>query len=307
MEGSRFSSKGPARLLAYEEFILKIKEKKEEEVRDTLDRTIELLREAGKFEIGIIEEKFEEECLELREYGRAFRLFEEGLSDLKEKRDRSLEAVQKSQEAVDKLVDSAMDEIENAASTYRKMEDILAGIEVRAGAFAEQINVQFYGGKTDSRAEILKEQIDKRQKILGSIKEMLRSQEKEMDSVLIIDNDLASVAIISHFIDEKGFRIHVAEDIKEGLDKARTFRPSLIILSNSLASINGAGVLPGSKEFPELRTIPVLLAGPISKTEEMQDGLRRGAADFVTKPFSIEQLFKKIVHLLSLKNQSSTS
>ena len=295
-------------MLAYEEFILKIKEKKEEEVRDSLEKTIEHLREAGKFEIGMIEEKFEEECLELKEYGRAFRLFEEGLSDLKEKRARSLETVRESQEVVDNLIDSAIDEIESAASTYQRIESLLVRIEERAGAFADQINAQFDGGDTDSRTKILKEQIDKRLKILGSIKEMLRSQEREMDSVLIIDNDLVSVAIISHFIDEKGLRVHVAEDIKEGLDKARALRPSLIILSNSLASVNGAGVLPGSKEFPELRTIPVLLAGPISKTEEMRDSLKkRRAADFVTKPFSIEELFKKIVHILSLKSQSSTS
>lgn len=118
-----------------------------------------------------------------------------------------------------------------------------------------------------------------------------------MNDVLIIDDDVELCALMKKCISQEGLEADIAYTGKEGLLKITEQNNAycLIILDVMLPGMDGFQVL---SEIRKSSTVPVLML--TAKGEEIDKvmGLRLGADDYLTKPFSINELMARIQSLI---------
>jgi CheY-like chemotaxis protein/anti-sigma regulatory factor (Ser/Thr protein kinase) len=105
--------------------------------------------------------------------------------------------------------------------------------------------------------------------------------------VLVIDDEQTVRDLMRRFLAREGFDVVTASDGREGLELARTLRPSLITLDVLMPEFDGWSVLQALKADPELAQIPVLM---LTILDEKHKGYALGAADYMTKPFDRDRL-----------------
>ncbi len=114
-----------------------------------------------------------------------------------------------------------------------------------------------------------------------------------MDSkkVLIIEDEKSISDIIKFNLTKEGFEVETAYDGQDGLEKATTVKPDLILLDVMLPLMDGFQVC---KKVRETNTVPILML--TAKEEEVDKvlGLELGADDYITKPFGMRELIARI-------------
>ncbi len=110
--------------------------------------------------------------------------------------------------------------------------------------------------------------------------------------VLIIEDDTAFARTLQDAAREYGFKTVVATTGEDGLRYARHFSPDRIVLDMKLPGIDGWSVLKKLKQDDSLSHIPVYIT---SASDKWAKGLKMGAADYITKPCTIEDLYKLFV------------
>jgi DNA-binding response OmpR family regulator len=110
--------------------------------------------------------------------------------------------------------------------------------------------------------------------------------------VLIIEDEPNMVLGLKDSCEYEGYEVAVARDGKEGLEKASTEKPDIILLDVMLPLISGIDVCR------TLRTrgieTPILILTARGEETDKVVGLEVGADDYVTKPFSIKELLARI-------------
>lgn len=118
-----------------------------------------------------------------------------------------------------------------------------------------------------------------------------------MNNVLIIDDDKELCALIKKCVEQENLSAIVTYSGIEGLRLADENKDScsLIILDVMLPDIDGFQIL---KRIRDISNIPVLMLTAKSSEEDKVSGLRLGADDYLTKPFSINELMARVNSLI---------
>jgi two-component system phosphate regulon response regulator PhoB len=119
--------------------------------------------------------------------------------------------------------------------------------------------------------------------------------------ILIIEDERALVEVLTYNLRKEGFEVHSATDGQDGLRRAQTILPDLVILDLMLPVIEGLDVCRMLKTGVRTRDIPLLML--TARSEEVDEivGFQMGADDYVTKPFKIKPLIQRIKALLRRK------
>lgn len=128
--------------------------------------------------------------------------------------------------------------------------------------------------------------------LLGSVEQALTWQGR----VLIVEDDPDTVGLLSSTMRQIGFTPLVASDGYEALALARRYRPDLILLDLRLPGMDGYESLTHLKRDAVTQTIPIIaISAHVSHVEEERNRLvALGAASFVPKPFSVEDLLAEV-------------
>jgi len=119
------------------------------------------------------------------------------------------------------------------------------------------------------------------------------------DKILVVDDEKNMVEIIKYSLEKAGYQVSEAYDGKEAIEKARAFKPDLIILDVMLPVIDGYEVC---KRLSTEMQMPIIML--TAKDEEIDKvlGLELGADDYLTKPFSPRELVARVrAHLRRYK------
>jgi diguanylate cyclase (GGDEF)-like protein len=100
--------------------------------------------------------------------------------------------------------------------------------------------------------------------------------------------------VMRRFLETTGYTIFEAGDGEEALRLAAQERPDVILLDRQIPLLDGYGVLASLQTDPELGEVPVVLVTSHSEPEEVADGLRRGAHDYLRKPFEQPELVARV-------------
>jgi DNA-binding response OmpR family regulator len=112
--------------------------------------------------------------------------------------------------------------------------------------------------------------------------------------VLVIEDDRSLTEVLSYNLKAAGYEAIVATDGQDGLLKAQTKSPDLVILDLMLPVIDGLDVCRRLRAGSSTKDLPIIML--TAKAEESDEliGFSLGADDYVTKPFSVKVLLERL-------------
>ncbi|MCP5498040.1 MAG: response regulator [Leptospiraceae bacterium] len=115
-----------------------------------------------------------------------------------------------------------------------------------------------------------------------------------MKKILVIEDDSKLRANISELLSIKNYTVIEAENGVEGISKAIFNKPNIILCDVMMPGVDGFEVLEKIKNNQELKNIPFIFLTAKSDRTDIRKGMALGADDYVTKPFSIQELVTTI-------------
>ena len=115
--------------------------------------------------------------------------------------------------------------------------------------------------------------------------------------LLIIDDDLDSLALMQQVFETEPVEIFLTGDALEGLELVRKNHPDVVLLDLLMPKIGGMKVLDSILEIDSGVDV-ILMTGHYS-TDSAVEAIKKGACDYLTKPISIERLRERVRQLLS--------
>lgn len=122
-----------------------------------------------------------------------------------------------------------------------------------------------------------------------------------MPDILIIDDDLHISNLLDEALSNEGYNVSKAYSGTEALLVLSKNKPDLILLDLMLPGLSGEELLP------QIRDIPVIIVSAKVDIADKVDLLLGGAADYVTKPFNMQEMLARITVQLRRKSVSSES
>ncbi len=116
--------------------------------------------------------------------------------------------------------------------------------------------------------------------------------------LLVVDDERSIVDFIRLGMRYEGFRVADAGDGQTGLDLAQRLRPDLIVLDVMLPDLDGLHVCQRLRANPLTANLPILMLTAKDEVSDRVAGLNTGADDYLTKPFSFEELLARVRALL---------
>jgi two-component system phosphate regulon response regulator PhoB len=108
--------------------------------------------------------------------------------------------------------------------------------------------------------------------------------------VLVVDDEPHIVALVSYHLVKAGYRVVAATTGTEALDRARRERPDLVVLDLMLPGMSGFEVLEALRADQRTHDVAVLMLTARREEHDRVKGLSLGADDYLTKPFSPQEL-----------------
>jgi len=122
-------------------------------------------------------------------------------------------------------------------------------------------------------------------------------------TILIIEDERALIEVLTYNLRKEGFEVLTASDGQDGLRRAQTALPDLVVLDLMLPVIEGLEVCRQLRNGARTKEIPILML--TARSEEVDEivGFQMGADDYVTKPFKMKPLIQRIKALLRRKDK----
>ena len=118
--------------------------------------------------------------------------------------------------------------------------------------------------------------------------------------ILIVEDEVDIAEGIKARLELEKFKVIIATNGKEGVEKARATMPDLIILDIMMPVVNGYVTCEILKTETKTKQIPILVLTALPHIKDADKAFEAGADDFLNKPFSNERLIKKVRKLLRL-------
>lgn len=116
--------------------------------------------------------------------------------------------------------------------------------------------------------------------------------------VLIVEDERPLTQILDYNLKREGYSVVICHDGAEGLRRAQTLLPDLIILDLMLPGMGGLEICRDLRAGDRTKTIPILMLTARAEETDQVVGFSMGADDYVTKPFSVKVLLQRVKALL---------
>lgn len=124
--------------------------------------------------------------------------------------------------------------------------------------------------------------------------------EFEKPTILIVDDIPANIGVLVDYLEDHEYRVVVAQDGEEALQRAHFAMPDLILLDVMMPGMNGFETCLRLKAMDEVKDIPVIFMTALTDTTDKVHGFEVGGVDYVTKPFQIEEVLARVNAHLAL-------
>jgi two-component system, OmpR family, response regulator len=121
-------------------------------------------------------------------------------------------------------------------------------------------------------------------------------QDRQRTRILVVDDETSITELVAMALRYEGFEPDVAHNGLEALAKTNSFRPGLIVLDVMMPDIDGFEV--ARRLRAEHSRVPILFLTARDGAQDKVRGLTIGGDDYVTKPFSVEELVARIRAIL---------
>ena len=115
--------------------------------------------------------------------------------------------------------------------------------------------------------------------------------------VLICEDDELVLKMVEFRLLKEGYAVELARDGKAALEKAAAFQPDLIITDIMMPYLTGLEIVQKIRDELKLQT-PIIIVSSIGLEKTVLEAFQMGADDFITKPFSPNELSVRVKKLL---------
>ena len=116
--------------------------------------------------------------------------------------------------------------------------------------------------------------------------------------ILVVDDEPDITALVAYHLAKTGYRVSTAANGADALRSAREERPDIVVLDLMLPGLSGYEVLTELRKRVETRDVGVILLTARREEADRIRGLSLGADDYLTKPFSPQELALRVAALL---------
>ncbi|MDN7430772.1 response regulator [Burkholderia sp. AU45388] len=128
-----------------------------------------------------------------------------------------------------------------------------------------------------------------------------------MTRVLVVDDHLDDRSLLAEFLRQQDFRVFMASDGLDGVNKARAVQPDLILMDIKMPGCDGLTACRRLKADPTTSDVPLIFLTASSQPEERVAGLEAGAIDYITKPFHFDEVKLRVAMHLRLNGIATES
>src|SRR5574337_1608833 len=118
------------------------------------------------------------------------------------------------------------------------------------------------------------------------------------EKILVVDDEQDLVKLIRYHLEKEGYKVISASNGEDALFLTRREKPDLIVLDLMLPAIDGLEVCKRLKADHELANIAIIMLTAKGEEVDITLGLKLGADDYMTKPFSPKELLARIQAVL---------
>jgi len=122
-----------------------------------------------------------------------------------------------------------------------------------------------------------------------------------MSTLLIVDDMPANLGVLVEHLEAAGYRVLVAQDAEEALQRASLMMPDLMLLDVLMPELDGFEACRRLKAMEKTRDIPVIFMTCLGEAADKLVGFEAGGVDYITKPFEIAEVLARIKTHLTLR------
>jgi signal transduction histidine kinase/CheY-like chemotaxis protein len=120
--------------------------------------------------------------------------------------------------------------------------------------------------------------------------------------VLIVDDEVSIRVTIESVLSSEQYELYFAENGTQALSMAKKLQPDIILLDVMMPGLSGFEVCKKIRSMPSLAEVPIVLITALDDREARMAGIKAGADDFVSKPFSGQELRLRVQNMTRLSH-----
>ena len=125
--------------------------------------------------------------------------------------------------------------------------------------------------------------------------------------IFIIEDETSIIQLVQHNLEKDGFIVSSAINGNEGLKDIKKFEPNLLLLDWMLPDLSGIEICKRIRKDTSFKNLPVIMLTAKGEEEDKIKGLDSGADDYLTKPFSYNELLARIKAILRRSDPKTVS
>ena len=125
--------------------------------------------------------------------------------------------------------------------------------------------------------------------------------------IFIIEDETSIIQLVQHNLEKDGFIVSSAINGNEGLKDIKKFEPNLLLLDWMLPDLSGIEICKSIRKDRSLKNLPEIMLTAKGEEEDKIKGLDSGADDYLTKPFSYNELLARIKAILRRSDPKTVS
>lgn len=125
------------------------------------------------------------------------------------------------------------------------------------------------------------------------------------EKILIVDDEPQIHTVLGKILLKEGYQVSDAFSAEEAFSQIEKQKPDLIILDVMMPKVSGIDVCNRLKEDSKTKDILILILSARDAQADRIEGLTHGADDYVSKPFHLRSLVRKIQHMLKTRTTTS--
>ena len=125
--------------------------------------------------------------------------------------------------------------------------------------------------------------------------------------IFIIEDEPSIIQLVQHNLEKNGFLVSSSLNGNDGLKELKKFQPDLLLLDWMLPDLSGIEICKNIRKDNSFKNLPVIMLTSKGEEEDKIKGLDSGVDDYLTKPFSFNELMARIKAVLRRSNPNTVS
>jgi|TARA_A100001234_G_scaffold201929_1_gene194960 two-component system phosphate regulon response regulator PhoB len=125
--------------------------------------------------------------------------------------------------------------------------------------------------------------------------------------IFIIEDESSIIKLIEHNLKKNGFIVSSSVNGNDGLKELKKFQPDLLLLDWMLPDLSGIEICKNIRKDNSLKHLPIIMLTAKGEVEDKIKGLDSGVDDYLTKPFSFNELMARIKAVIRRSNPNTVS